>query len=139
MLACTQDVHARLKSWCTVIHASVLLALVSALISSIASARGSTSSLNAALMHASHWLLVVLLIVFYVYPATRTKPPTECLWLMYGFLLGELDSDSTAAWCCVCGSAMLYLYDQKIRVTESLNIMPAAEEPSHSAVTATPL
>lgn len=128
-MPCLQDIRDRARPLCTCINGSLFFAFLSALVSSIDTVTGHASPVNGALLRAAHWILVVLLAIFYVHPTACATPHAEPLWLAYGFLLGEMDSDSIVAWCLIAISAVLYLGDQRKRRTESVNIMPAAEDP----------
>lgn len=125
------DIRAQAQPFCTAINGSIACALVSALVSSVDSYTGDASAFNGPMLQAAHWLLVVLLAVFYVQPKKCVNPNVELLWLAYGFLLGEIDSDSIVAWVFIVASAILYfVYQRQGRLEASANVMPAAE--SHS-------
>lgn len=126
-----QDVRAQVQPFCTTINGCIFFALISAVVSSIDHYTGHASAINGALLQAMHWIIVVLLAVFYVQPAKCLNPNVEMLWMAYGFLLGEMDSDSIVSWCLIAISATLYFcYQRQYRAEESINIMPA--EPEHS-------
>lgn len=131
-----QDVRTRAQPYCTTINGSIFFALISAMVSSIDHYTGHASAVNGALLQAAHWMLVALLVVFYVQAAKCLDPNVEMLWLAYGFLLGEMDSDSIVAWCLIATSAILYFCYYRQRRAESLNVMPAAEETSDDDATA---
>lgn len=135
-LDCCQDVRTQARPYFTTINGSVFFALISAMVSSIDHYTGHASAVNGALLQAAHWMLVALLAVFYVQAAKCLDPNVEMLWLTYGFLLGEMDSDSIVAWFLIAVSAMLYFFYQRQRRAESLNVMPAAEENSDDDATA---
>ena len=134
-LSC-QDIRTRARPYFTTINGSIFFALISAMVSSIDHYTGHASAVNGALLQAAHWMLVALLAVFYVQATKCMDPNVEMLWLAYGFLLGEMDSDSIVAWCLIAVSATLYFIYQRRRRAESLNVMPAAEQHSDDDATA---
>lgn len=60
---------------------------------------------NASLINASHWLLLFLLCAFRANAPSYWKTDIEITWMLYGFIIGQIDSDSTASTALVLISA----------------------------------
>ena len=74
---------------------------------------------NGALVHAGHWVLLFLLASARVHADRVLKTDVEVTWLLYGFLLGEIDADSGVALTLVFLSAILFQrHRRKLRVDE---------------------
>jgi hypothetical protein len=76
----------------TKINIAALFALVSALVSEFGT-HAHSSYANTNIMNAGHWLLFALVLA----EKTARGGPAVPTWILYGFMFGELDSDSAAS------------------------------------------
>lgn len=89
------------------LDAALFLALVAGLLSWLdPSTHGSVA--NNSLISAGHWVLVFLLASARVNADYVLKTDVEVTWLLYGFMLGEIDSDSAASVTLMLISAVLF-------------------------------
>jgi len=81
------------------------------------------------LLQAAHWALVLILIGSELRPARCINPNIEVTWLLFGFLMGEIDSEPTACVVFAMFSATMYYFHRRSRATESVaSATPAARD-----------
>ena len=73
---------------------------------------------NSSIVNAGHWVLVFMLIGARVKVAEYIKTDIECTWLLYGFMLGEVDLDCAA---CVTLMALSAFAFQRYRRAERMH------------------
>ena len=75
---------------------------------------------NGALVHAGHWVLLFLLASARVKADYVLKTDVEVTWLLYGFLLGEIDADGAAPITLMFLSAVLFQrHRRELRMAET--------------------
>jgi hypothetical protein len=78
------------------LDASIFLAIAAALVSWLdPNAHGSIA--NNSLVNAGHWVIIFLLSAARIKADSYIKTDVEVTWLLYGFMLGEVDIDCAAA------------------------------------------
>jgi len=134
-MTCT-DIHNRLRPHATAINIAVLLAFVSAMMSTVdGHDHDHGSHANTVLLDAGHWVLVSLLVLARFQPATCMKTDLEITWMVYGFMLGELDQDTAASVCLVVLSAMAFLsHRRQVRGASAMVSTPTAGEDDEAIV-----
>lgn len=134
-MTCT-DIHNRLRPHATAINIAVLCAFTAALICTIDSDNHDHGShANTVLLDVGHWVLVALLGVARFQPAACMKTDLEITWMVYGFMLGELDLDTVVSVCLVAISAMAFLsHRRQVRGASAMVSTPTAGEDDEAIV-----
>ena len=114
-MKCNMDIR---KS-ATYMNAAIMLALMAA-IASYATPGSHGSHANSNMLSAFHWLLVILLVVAYLGPAKCINADVEVIWLVYGFLFGELDLEDAACTALVVVSAVSFHVYRRMHAKERI-------------------
>lgn len=129
------DIRTKCAPHATAINIAVLCAFTAALICTIDSDNHDHGShANTVLLDAGHWVLVALLVLARFQPANCVKSDMEITWVVYGFMLGELDLDTVASVCLVAISAIAFLsHRRQVRKASAATCTPAADADGTSA------
>ena len=78
------------------IDVAIGLACAAALVSWLdPHAHGSVA--NSSLVNAGHWVIIFMLVAARIKAESYIKTDVEVTWLLYGFMLGEVDADAAGA------------------------------------------
>ena len=113
---------------CSMMDLASVLAIVAALTSWL-DPHDHGSLANSSIVNAVHWVLVFVLVGARTAVGDHIKTDVEVTWLLYGFLLGEVDLDSAAAVTLMALSAFAYQRHRRELRKESMSVQE--EEPVH--------
>lgn len=116
----------------TYLHASLVMASMAAMVSWLDTVQHGSSA-NHDLLNAAHWVLLFLLASAHVRADEIIKTDVEVTWLVYGFLIGEIDTDSSMSVASTVMSAVLFQrHRRKLRTAaeDSVQELPDDEEDS---------
>jgi len=110
------------------IDAAIFLAFASACLSWLdPSAHGSVA--NSSFVNAGHWVIIFLLIAARIHAVDYIKTDIEATWLLYGFMLGEVDTDMPTSMALMLLSAMAFQRHRRaLRVHECDTTAPVASD-----------
>lgn len=81
---------------------------------------------NNSMVNAGHWIIIFLLAAARVKAETYIKTDMEVTWLLYGFMLGEVDADAAGAVTLMLLSALAFQRHRRaLRLHECAVTTPA--------------
>lgn len=116
----------------SMLDCAIIAAVLSAAVSWIdPQTHGSTA--NNSLLNAGHWLIIFLLAAARVNADSYLKTDVEITWVLYGFMLGEVDADNAAAVTLMVISAVCFQRNRRRQRVEENTVEAAVPDETTAA------